>query len=91
MSNLLSIKEDIPIFHVDLKLSNSYTEIKKSQDLFFNFYKDNAGFSQKGNLSKVYPTVLAADIVPNAANASLDQIQTYSTYSKENSSMFRLI
>ena len=86
ITNLIAIKQDIPIFHVDLKLSNSYTESRNPQDLFFNFYQDNAGLANKGNLSKVYPTVLAADIVPNAANASLDQIQTYSTYSKENSS-----
>jgi TonB-dependent receptor len=83
ISNLLELKQDIPVFHVELKLSNSFTETRNPQDLFFNFYQDNAGLSNKGDLSKVYPTVLANDIVPNAANASLDQIRTSSAYAKE--------
>ena len=84
ISNLLQIKQDIPIFHVDIKLSNSHTETRNPQDLFFNFYQENAGLANKGDLSKVYPTVLASDIIPNASQASLDQLQTSSTYAKEN-------
>ncbi|MEJ2367837.1 MAG: hypothetical protein P8Z49_05695, partial [Acidobacteriota bacterium] len=84
ITNLLQIKQDIPVFHVDLKLSNSHTETRNPQDLFFNFYQDNAGLANKGDLSKVYPTVLASDIIPNASQASLDRIETSSTYAKEN-------
>src|SRR3972149_48534 len=83
ISNLLILKQDIPIFHVDLKLSHSYSESKNPRDLFFNFWQDDAGLSNRGNLAKVPPGLLASYIVPNDSIASLDQIQTKETFTKE--------
>lgn len=85
LSNLLSIKQDMPIFHVDLKLSHSYSESNSPDDLFFNFWQDAAGLEGRGDLSKVHPSTLAAYAVPNAANASLDVIETSQTFSRERS------
>lgn len=84
-SNLLSVKQDIPLFHVDLKLSHSYSESENPEDLFFNFWQDDAGLSNQGDLSKVHPKVLASLAVPNTENTNLDIIETSKTFSKERS------
>ncbi|MGA9120346.1 MAG: TonB-dependent receptor [Bacteroidota bacterium] len=83
ISNLLSVKEDLSLFRVAFKFSHSYSESQDPQDLFFNFAQTDAGLANKGNLGKVYPTVLASYVIPNSANAFLDQIQTYDFLSKE--------
>lgn len=83
INNILIVKQDIPIFHIDLKLSHSYSEHKNPRDLFFNFWQDDAGLSNKGNLTKITPSKLASFIIPDASTASLDQIQTSETFSRE--------
>lgn len=83
ISNILIVKQDIPIFHVDLKFSHSYSENKNPEDLFFNFYQDDAGISGKGFLTRQQPSVVASYVIPNSSTAILDQIQTSSSFSKE--------
>ncbi len=83
LSNLLSVKEEIPLFHVDLKMSHSYTENKDPEDLYFNFFQQNAGFSSRGALAFVHPRVLASDAMPDDSVAALDQLQTSSTFLRE--------
>ncbi len=83
MSNLLHIKQELPIFHVDLRFSHSYSETRNPQDLFFNFWQDNAGLANQGDLSKVTPSYLNKIVVPNDSVASLDQIQTSSSFTKD--------
>ena len=82
ISNLLSIKQDIPLFHIDLKLSHSYTESKNPNDLFFNFWQDISGLETRGDLSKITPSLLAKYIVPNDSIADLDQIQTSTQFTR---------
>ncbi len=82
ISNLLSVKQDIPLFHIDLKLSHSYTESKNPKDLFFNFWQDISGLEGRGDLSKVTPSVLASYVIPNDTLADLDQIQSSSQFTK---------
>ncbi len=53
ITNLLSIKQDIPIFHIDLKLSHTYSENRNPDDLSFTFWQQDAGLSGIGNLSKL--------------------------------------
>jgi TonB-dependent receptor len=84
LSNLLSIKQDLPFFHVDARLSHSYTESRNPEDLYFNFWQNDAGFTAN-TLAKVHPSVLASVARPNAASANLDVIQTSETYQKERS------
>jgi TonB-dependent receptor len=83
ISNLLSIKQDIPFFHVDLKLSQSYSESKNPEDLYFNFWQDDGGL--EGDLRKVHPSTLARLAVPNDTTNALDIIQTTETFSKDRS------
>ena len=83
ISNLIHIKQELPIFHADLRLSHSYSETKNPKDLFFNFWQDHAGLANKGDLSKVTPSYLNKLIVPNDTASSLDQIQTQSTFTTD--------
>jgi TonB-dependent receptor len=83
LSNLLHIQQDISLFHINLRLSHSYTENKNPQNLYFNFYQYPAGLANKGDLSKVTPSVLNKMIVPNDSNASLDQIRTSTNFTTD--------
>jgi len=84
ITNLVSIKQDIPIFHVDAKLSHSYTESKNPEDLSFNFWQTSrSGFANRGDLTKYRPEVLASFATPNDSLAGLIDISTTSKFSKE--------
>jgi TonB-dependent receptor len=85
MSNHISIKQDVAMLHFDAKLSHSYSESRSPENLFFNFWQEDAGLSNLGDLSKVAPKALAALAVPKASVASLDQIQTSESFQKERS------
>jgi TonB-dependent receptor len=83
ITNLVSIKQDLPIFHVDVKLSHSYTESENPEDLSFNFWQQVAGLRQYGDLSKTSPKVLDSYVVENPADAGLMNITTTTKLSKE--------
>jgi TonB-dependent receptor len=84
LSNLLSIRQEIPLFHVDLKLSHSYSENKDPEDLFFNFFQQPpVGLRLHGDLTKVRPNTLASYVMPSDSLAGLDQLQTSSSSLRE--------
>ncbi|MBK7978900.1 MAG: TonB-dependent receptor [Ignavibacteriae bacterium] len=83
ITNLLSIKQEIPIFHVDLKLSHTYSESKNPQDMTFSFWQDNAGLSGLGNLTKLHPQKLASLSVPNSANTAFSGISTSENFTTD--------
>jgi outer membrane receptor protein involved in Fe transport len=83
ISNLLIIKQDIPLFHVDLKFSHSYTEKRNPEDLYFDFIQEDAGLQNKGDLSRVHPSYLALMAVPNFNNAGQITLTTSETFQEE--------
>ncbi len=84
ITNLVSIKQDIPIFHIDAKLSHSYTESKNPEDLSFDFWQTSqSGFANRGDLTKYRPEVLASFATPNDTLAGLINISTATKLSKE--------
>ena len=84
MSNLLSIKEDIPFFHVDLKLSHSYSETQNPGDANFDFVQRLAGFSGiSNNLIRLSPQAIDTYIQHNDSTAFLWSITNSNTLSKE--------
>ena len=85
LSNMLSVKQEIPLFHVDLKLSHSYSESRSPEDLSFNFRQQDAGLGNLGDLTKLPPQILATLIKPNAATSYQDGISTSTTLSHERS------
>ena len=84
LSNLISVKQDISLFRIEGRFSHSYTESRNPEDLLYNFWQNDAGFTAN-SLAKVHPTVLASFARPDAADANLDIIQTSETFQKERS------
>jgi len=83
ISNLLSVKQDLPVFHMDLKLSHSYSESHNPEDLFFNSSQHPAGFANLANITKQPPSVIASIAQPDAGATSLDYMQTSGTFSRD--------
>ncbi|MFZ1290091.1 MAG: TonB-dependent receptor, partial [Melioribacteraceae bacterium] len=78
ITNLLSIKQEIPIFHIDLRLSHTYSESRNPNDISFLFWQDFGGLAGLGNLTKLQPKELAK--LPNY-NSSLSRLNTISSSS----------
>jgi TonB-dependent receptor len=83
ITNLLSVKQDIPIFHVDFKLSHSYTENNSPEDLSFAGHSIGVGYANMANITKQSPQVIASLLQPTLAGAILEPITTTETLSKE--------
>jgi TonB-dependent receptor len=83
LSNLLSVKQEIPLFHVDFKLSHSYSESRNPEDLAFNSRQHGIGFTNMPDITKQPPNVIASLMKPNSAIATLEGITTSETFSRE--------
>jgi TonB-dependent receptor len=83
MSNMLSIKQDLPIFHLDAKLSHSYTESHNPEDLWFQGHQHDVGYSNMADITKQLPSVIASYLKPNIATSGLEGITTSETFSRE--------
>ncbi len=68
ITNLISIKQDLPVFHADIKLSHTYSENHNPGNLSFTFWQQNADLSGMGNLSKLNPKQLVTLAVPRRFN-----------------------
>lgn len=80
IANLLSIKQDIPIFHIDAKFSHTYSESRNPYDLSFTFWQQNAGLSGLGNISKLSPQALESLAKPDETIARLETIKQSSNF-----------
>ena len=60
ITNLLSIKQEIPLFQIDVKFSHTYSESQNPKDFTFMFWQDVAGFAGLGDLTKSHPKTIAA-------------------------------
>ncbi len=81
IANLLSIKQELPIFHVDVRLSHTYSESRNPGDLLFQFWQDYGGLS--GNMSKLAPSALAKLAQPNDSTALLETIDESGNFSRD--------
>ena len=85
ITNIISIKQDIPIFHLDLKLSHTYSENQNPGDLFSEFWQNNAGLSGLGNLSKLSPKALVVLATPVDSMTRLTTFVSKANFSKDRS------
>jgi hypothetical protein len=83
ITNLLSIKQEIPIFYVELKLSHTYSESRSPEDLTFSFWQEEAGLKNLGNLSFLPPKELASLAMPDASVTNMDAITTSENFSRD--------
>ncbi|HEX2962411.1 MAG TPA: TonB-dependent receptor [Ignavibacteriales bacterium] len=82
LANLISIKQTIPYFQVNFKLSHSYTQAKQPEDVDFNFVQDKAGINGD-SVKSLHPQVIAAMIKPDASTAYLFNVGSSRTVSSE--------
>jgi TonB-dependent receptor len=86
LSNLLSVKQELPIFHMDLKLSHSYSESHNPQDLTFDFLQRNVGYANlAGSIYRQPPIAIYSYLQPNQAAAALQNLGTSNTFARERS------
>jgi TonB-dependent receptor len=85
LNNLLSIKQSIPLFQVNLKLSHSYSESHNPGDATFDFVQQRAGLTQDiiNSISKVQPSIIATYFKPSDTSAVLYNIKNSESESKE--------
>jgi TonB-dependent receptor len=84
VSNILSIKQDIPVFHVDFKASHNYSETSNPEDISIGFWqRTNSGFDNRGDLSKLHPKDIAALARPDEYSAVFSSLRISTVLSKE--------
>jgi TonB-dependent receptor len=83
ITNLLSVKQEIPLFHVDLKLSHSYTENHSPEDLSFAGHALNVGYANMASITKQSPEYISSILKPTLVDAILEPVSTTETFSKE--------
>ena len=75
-TNLLSIRQEVPLFDIDLKLSHTYSRSQNPEGFTFTFLQDRAGYAGQGDLSKSHPATIAALGVPDSTGAKLKTINS---------------
>ena len=85
ITSLLSMRQEIPLFDIDLKFSHAYSRSQNPEDFTFTFLQDRAGYSGQGNLSKSHPSTIAALGVPDSTSATLTTINTSENIAKDRS------
>ncbi|MDP4175913.1 MAG: TonB-dependent receptor [Bacteroidota bacterium] len=84
VTNLLSIKQTLPIFQVSLKLSHSYAQTKQPEDMSFDFVQDKANIGEL-SVQQLPPQQIASMIKTDAATAYLFDVSSSRTASSERS------
>ena len=85
ITSLLSMRQEVPLFDIDLKFSHAYSRSQNPEDFTFTFLQDRAGYSGQGNLSKSHPLTIAALGVPDSTSATLTTINTSENIAKDRS------
>ncbi|MDR3627714.1 MAG: TonB-dependent receptor [Ignavibacteriaceae bacterium] len=82
ITNLIDVKQSIPIFDVDLKLSHTYSESHDPEDLYFSFMNQSAGINHVE-----YESLSPSQAVPKANNnlstTYLDAFNNSSNFSRD--------
>lgn len=76
VTNLLSVRQEVPLFDIDLKLSHTYSRSQNPEDFTFTFLQDRAGYAGQGDLSKSHPSTIAALGAPDSIGAKLKTISS---------------
>jgi len=83
ITNGLFLQQDLPIFHLDVKLSHSYSETKSPDDWTVDFTQTSAGLSSFINKTSVNPVDIARTASQDLSATYLNTIATSSSFSRE--------
>ena len=83
ITNALDFEQQLPIFHLDAKLSHTYSETKDPNDWSASFLQSSAGLNQFINVSNLYPQEIPKAANDNFSNTYLQTIENSSSFSRE--------
>ncbi|MBP1648575.1 MAG: TonB-dependent receptor [Bacteroidetes bacterium] len=84
LTNILTLRQDIPLFHVTFKASHAYSESSNPTDLLFTFWqRANGGFANRGDFSHADPRTLAWMATPNPQSAVFARLRSSDVRSEE--------
>jgi outer membrane receptor protein involved in Fe transport len=84
LSNILSIKQDVGLFRIDLKASHNYSENDNPGALRIDFWqRAYSGFDNRGNLAFVSPQTLASYATPWSTGTVLAYMSLTDELTKE--------
>jgi TonB-dependent receptor len=84
LTNILSIRQDIPLFRLTFKASHAYSESNNPDDLLFSFWQQtNGGFANHGNLGHIDPKSLASLAAPDPQAAVMARVRSSNVRSEE--------
>jgi len=84
LTNILTLRQDIPLFRLTFKASHAYSESLNPTDLLFTFWqRSNSGFANLGDFSYADPRTLAMTATPNAAIAVFARLRSSDVLSRE--------
>ena len=86
ITNLLSMRQEVPLFDIDLKLSHTYSMSQNPEDFTLVFLQeDRAGYAGQGDLSKSHPSAIAALGTPDSTGAKLKTINSSENFARDRS------
>jgi TonB-dependent receptor len=84
LTNILSLRQDIPLFHLTFKASHAYSESYNPTDLLFTFWQmSGAGYANKGYLAHAEPRTLAWTATPKPQMAVFARLRASDVTSEE--------
>ena len=83
LSNTLEYDQQVPVFHVNARLSHTYSETKNPNDWTVNFVQTSAGLSQFTNVANLNPLNIPKAATNNLAQTFLNTFVTNSSFSRQ--------
>ena len=83
ITNALDYEQQLSIFHVDAKLSHTYSETKDPNDWTASFLQTSSGLNQFLNEANINPEDIPKAANYNFANTYLNTIESSSSFSRE--------
>lgn len=83
ITNMLILDQELPVFHMKVTLSHSYSETKDPNDWTFNFQNGNAGIKQFYQLNQITPTEVVGAANNQLSNTNLFTVASSNSFTRE--------
>lgn len=83
ITNGIHLEQQLPVFHMDLRLSHAYSETKHPNDWSIDFLQSSAGLNQFSNVSNVNPQDIPKASNNLFSNTFMQNIDNSNSFSRE--------
>ncbi len=83
LTNTLNFEQQLPIFHVDARLSHTYSETKNPNDWSVNFIQQSAGINQFTNVANINPLAIVKAANDSLPATDLNSVSNTDSFAKE--------